>query len=341
MSLKSVYNKLDNLETGISAAMVGTTAERLETVVTTMGGALPPLLPGYRIKILDGNHLAATEHRIKELRTIRAGALPGQALVVLDPSLMLVTDVVLCEDGHAQERSLLGQILEIVRAKDVWIDDRNFCTTGFLFGIARREAFFVVRQHAATLHWEFTGKKRACGRIETGKVFEQTVRLTNPDTGEILFARRITVVLDKPTRDGDGEIHILTNLPKKAARARATASKIPVILAVLDGNLVYSCNVYYWHSFNNHPNYGCKSLEYSQNFRSITVSGLPYLMKKPHFDAVALRPGRRRSQICTASAGPSRPRSKNWRRRSMARSTRWATPRRRCSLSAWRWCRTT
>ena len=223
VSLKSVYNKLDNLETGISAAMVGTTAERLETVVTTMGGALPPLLPGYRIKILDGNHLAATEHRIKELRTIRAGALPGQALVVLDPSLMLVTDVVLCEDGHAQERSLLGQILEIVRAKDVWIDDRNFCTTGFLFGIARREACFVVRQHAATLHWEFTGKKRACGRIETGKVFEQTVRLTNPDTGEVLFARRITVVLDKPTRDGDGEIHILTNLPKKAARAKTVA----------------------------------------------------------------------------------------------------------------------
>ena len=71
-------------------------------------------------------------------------------------------------------------------------------------------------------------------------------------------------------------------------KPRATASKIPVILAVLDGNLVYSYNVYYWHSFNNHPNYGCKSLEYSQNFRSITVSGLPYLMKNPHFDAVAL-----------------------------------------------------
>ena len=72
--------------------------------------------------------------------------------------------------------------------------------------------------------------------------------------------------------------------------ARATASKIPVILAVLDGNLVCSYNVYYWHIFNNHPNYGCKSLEYSQNFRSITVSGLPYLMKNPHFDAVALVP---------------------------------------------------
>ena len=71
---------------------------------------------------------------------------------------------------------------------------------------------------------------------------------------------------------------------------RATASKIPVILAVLDGNLVCSYNVYYWHIFNNHPNYGCKRLEYSQNFRSITVSGLPYPMKNPHFDAVALTP---------------------------------------------------
>ena len=223
MAIKSVYNKLDNLEPVLSAALVGTTAERMETIVTTMVAALPPLLPGYRVRILDGNHLAATEHRIKELRHDAAGALPGQALVVLDPSLMLVTDVILCEDGHAQERSLLDQVLELVRAKDVWIDDRNFCTTSFLFGIARREAFFVVRQHASTLHWEFTGKKRACGRIETGKVFEQTVRLSNPDTGEILFARRITVALDKPTRDGDGEIHILTNLPKKVARAKTVA----------------------------------------------------------------------------------------------------------------------
>ena len=223
VSLKSVYNKLDNLETGISAAMVGTTAERLETVVTTIGGALPhccrAIASRFSTEIISLPRSTASRSCARSC----AGALPGQALVVLDPSLMLVTDVVLCEDGHAQERSLLGQILEFVRAKDVWIDDRNFCTTGFLFGIARRAAFFVVRQHASTLYWEFTGKKRACGRIETGKVFEQTVRLTNPDTGEVLFVRRITVVLDKPTRDGDGEIHILTNLPKNAARAKTVA----------------------------------------------------------------------------------------------------------------------
>jgi len=222
-TVQAVYGKLDRTEPALSAALVRAIATRLAPVIDAMGGARPPSLPGYHVRILDGNHLAGTEHRIKELRTIGAGALPGQALVVLDPRLMLATDVILCEDGHAQERSLLGQVLGLVRAQDLWIDDRNFCTTNFLFGIAGREAFFVVRQHAATLHWEFVGKRRACGRTDTGRVFEQTIRATN-DTGEVLILRRITVVLDKPTRDRETEIHLLTNLPAKDARAKVIAA---------------------------------------------------------------------------------------------------------------------
>src|SRR3954465_12201117 len=221
-TIQAVYGKLDRTEPALSAALVHATAARLAPVIDAMNGARPPLLPGYRVRILDGNHLAGTEHRIKELRTIGAGALPGQALVVLDPRLMLVTDVVLCEDGHAQERSLLGQVLEFVAEKDLWIADRNFCTTDFLFGIARRDGFFVIRQHASTLHWEFVGKRRACGRIETGKVFEQTIRATD-DAGEILFLRRVTVLLDQPTRDGDTAIHLLTKVPAKDARAKVIA----------------------------------------------------------------------------------------------------------------------
>ncbi len=222
VSVKAVYDKLDRVEPAISAALVGTTARRLEPVIDAMDGACSPLLPGYRVKILDGNHLASTEHRIQELRTLRAGALPGQALVVLDPRLMLVTDVVLCEDGHAQERSLLESVLPLVDAKDVWVDDRNFCTTSFLFGIAARQAFFVTRQHASTLRWEFVGKRRHRGRTETGEVYEQTIRASG-DSGEILVLRRITVVLDQPTRDGDREIHLLTNLPRRDAPARVIA----------------------------------------------------------------------------------------------------------------------
>ena len=221
-TIDAVYDKLDGTEPALSAALVHSTAARLAPVIDAMEGARPDWLPGYRARILDGNHLPGTEHRIKELRTIRAGALPGHALVVLDPRLMLATDVVLCEDGHAQERSLLDQVLAIVAAKDLWIADRNFCTTDFLFGIARRGGSFVIRQHASTLHWEFVGKRRACGRVDTGKVFEQTLRATD-DAGEVLFLRRVTVLLDQPTRDGETELHLLTNVPVKDARAKVIA----------------------------------------------------------------------------------------------------------------------
>lgn len=221
-TVDAVYDKLDGAETAVSAALVHTVAARLAPVIDAMGGARPDWLSGYRTRILDGNHLPGSEHRIKELRTMRAAALPGHALVVLDPRLMSATDVVPCEDGHAQERSLLDQIVAMVAAKDLWVADRNFCTTDFLFGIAGRGGFFAIRQHASTLHWTFVGKRRACGRIETGKVVEQTIRAANK-ADEILILRRITVLLDQPTRDGETELHILTNVPAKDARANVVA----------------------------------------------------------------------------------------------------------------------
>jgi hypothetical protein len=75
---------------------------------------------------------------------------------------VLITDVVLCEDGHAQERSMTQDILEMVRPNDLWIKDRNFCTTGFLFGIASRGGFFVTRQHGSTLRCENQKRERLC-----------------------------------------------------------------------------------------------------------------------------------------------------------------------------------
>jgi hypothetical protein len=93
------------------------------------------VLEGYRVKILDGNHLAATERRLAVLRSINSAPLPGHALVILDPALMLAIDVFACEDGHAQERTLLSRVLATVVSGDLWMADRNFCTLGFLFGL--------------------------------------------------------------------------------------------------------------------------------------------------------------------------------------------------------------
>ncbi|MBV8609503.1 MAG: hypothetical protein JO034_18860, partial [Singulisphaera sp.] len=47
-------------------------------------------------------------------------------------------------------------------------------------------------------------------------------RLSNAD-GACLWARRVTVELDRPTRDGDREIPILTSLPAGVADAITVA----------------------------------------------------------------------------------------------------------------------
>lgn len=219
VSITSVYNKLNGVEPEMSAALVRDSAAQLGPIIRQLGGTAAALLPGFRVRILDGNHLAGTEHRLKELRTMRAAALPGQALVVLDPELGLVVDLVPCEDGHAQERALLGEVLATVQPGDLWLGDRNFCTTGFLFGIVERGGFFLIRQHASTLRWKLLGRRKRCGKTASGTIYEQAVELSNPATGATLRVRRITVALEKPTRDGETEIHILTNVPALAADA--------------------------------------------------------------------------------------------------------------------------
>jgi hypothetical protein len=148
VSLTAVYDKLDGIEGDVSAALVQHTAVRLGPVVNHVGGELPPTLEGYRVRIIDGNHFSATDRRLAVLRESKAGPLPAQALVVLEPDLMLATHMIPCEDAHAQERSLLGHVLALVEARDFWIADRNFCTFGFLHEIQQRGAFFAVRHHA-------------------------------------------------------------------------------------------------------------------------------------------------------------------------------------------------
>ena len=87
------------------------------------------------MRVLDGNHLGASEKRLNALRGFRGAALPGQALVVYAPELDLIVDMLLAEDAHAQERALMGPVLEQVRKGELWLADRNFSTTGILFAI--------------------------------------------------------------------------------------------------------------------------------------------------------------------------------------------------------------
>jgi len=221
VSVASIYNKLNGIEVKTSAALVRYASKEMKEVIEKIGGARPSLLPGFKVKILDGNCIEATEHRIFELRSMAAGALPGKSLVVLDPSLRMPTDVFPCEDGHAQERSLLSDVLRTVEARDLWVADRNFCTRDFLLGIQQREAFYVIREHKG-LSWKPLAKEEYIGAIETGKVFEQYVLITD-EAGNEHKIRRIHVRLKTPTRDKETDIYILSNLSKRAANAKVIA----------------------------------------------------------------------------------------------------------------------
>ena len=216
VSVTSLYNKLNAMKTETSAALVRYVAQESAAIIGEMKAQLPALLPGYRTKLLDGNCIEASHHRLKVLRDTKAGALPGKSLVVFDPQWELAIDVFACEDGHAQERSLLDKVLLTVMHKDLWIADRNFCTQDFLFGI-HENGGVVIREHQQMPVVELDDPV-FFGSSETGEVFEQSVMLKSA-TGVEYLARRIIVKLKNKTRNADEEIRILTHLEKDAAEA--------------------------------------------------------------------------------------------------------------------------
>jgi IS4 transposase len=218
VTAKALYDKLQRMETNISRQVVRETAGPMGEIIRKTGGLLPELVRGYRVKILDGNHLRRTQRRLGELRELNAAPLPGHCAVILDPQLKLAIDVIPCEDAHAQERTLLPQILRTVERRDLWVADRNFCTRAFLLGIKHRYAYFAIRQHAQLPH-VLLGKRKLIGESETGLVYEQRMRVCDAQ-GNRMTIRRVTVKLNKPTRDGETEIHILTNLPQRIGALR-------------------------------------------------------------------------------------------------------------------------
>ena len=103
-SFQAVYAKLGRMNPNATAALVRFSAERLQQLTDLLPAASEDV-PGYRLRILDGNVLAGTDHRLKPLRKLINACLPGKSLVVYEPASGLVTDLVLCEDAYTQERA--------------------------------------------------------------------------------------------------------------------------------------------------------------------------------------------------------------------------------------------
>lgn len=223
VALNSVYEKLKRVEPETSRKLVQACYHQVVQVRRELGGVAQHDVPGYTTRILDGNHLSKTEHRLEETRDMQAAPLPGKSLVVFDPRFDAVADVFAIEDGHAQERSALDDVIETLERRQLWIADRNFCTLKFLYAIAAKCGAFVIRQHGQ-VHGTEQGQLKRIGETETGIVYEHRLELPAYD-GEIMTVRRIVVHLFEATRDGDFEMVLLTNLPLQDAAA-VTVSEV-------------------------------------------------------------------------------------------------------------------
>ena len=213
MTVASLYNKVNGLEVGISKGTVHDTALAMQAIIEALPNRPQSQVAGLRLRTLDGNFLAGTDHRLDCLRGYGAAALPGMSLVVRDDATGLLTDLIPCEDAYKSERALYPDVLALVMPNDLWLADRNFCTIDYLGGISERKAFFLIRHHAGT-KLQLVGKEKACGSNSSGKISEQQVRVG------WLACRCILVRLNKPLRDGSTELRILTNVSAKRLSAK-------------------------------------------------------------------------------------------------------------------------
>ena len=209
-SLQAFYTKLGRVDPRFSAGLVRRTA-------AAIAGLLSPTRrgqrPAYAVKILDGTMPDGSEHRLGVLRQLRAAGLPGKAVVVYDLATGLCERAALAEDAYTAEQPLAERLLEEARPGELYVGDRGFCTVRLLGRILDREAAFVIRELAYDMVYEREEPARPRGRCSTGAVDEAEVRLTCRERDCAWTLRRIHVRLDEPTRKGDREIRLLTNLP--------------------------------------------------------------------------------------------------------------------------------
>jgi IS4 transposase len=209
VSMTALYDKIKRTEPAILQALVRGSAERLRPVTAVWDGDVS--LPGWQLRVLDGNHLPASEKRLGPLRGYRGAALPGQALVVYDPDCGLVTDILPCEDAHQSERAVVAALLESAQPGQLWMADRHFCTRTVLLAWEAAQASFLVREHGCHPRLAAEGEWRACGRTETGVVREQRIEVADAAAAW----RRIELILDTPTEAGERVIRLWTNLPER------------------------------------------------------------------------------------------------------------------------------
>ena len=84
------------------------------------------------------------QEAIEKIDAIGDAPLPGHTVAVLNPHLELVEDLIVCRDGHANQKPLYIQLLDQVRRGQCWIGDPQRAAATDFAALARQRGYDVT-----------------------------------------------------------------------------------------------------------------------------------------------------------------------------------------------------
>ncbi len=206
VTLAALYDKVSRTEPALLRALVTGSAERLAPTIKELGCSA--ILPGWQLRIVDGNHLPSTEKRLGALRRERGAARPGFSVVVYDPDRDQIVDLQPCEDAYASERVSVLPLLACATKGQLWMADRLYCTLPVMQACEEAGASFIIRQQSKHPRLIEEGGWQESVAIESGTVREQIIELKGGHRW-----RRVELNLQAPTDSGDTVMWFWSNLP--------------------------------------------------------------------------------------------------------------------------------
>ncbi|WP_454866387.1 IS4 family transposase [Pseudomonas umsongensis] len=207
VSLAALYDKVSRTEPALLRALVTGSAQRLAPTIEELGCSA--ILPGWQLRVVDGNHLPSSEKRLDALRRERGAARPGFSVVVYDPDLDQVVDLQPCEDAYASERVGVLPLLENASAGQLWMADRLYCTLPVMEACEDAGAAFIVREPSKHPRLLQEGDWQELVAVATGSVREQIIEVKGGRQW-----RRVELNLQKATESGDTTLLFWSNLPE-------------------------------------------------------------------------------------------------------------------------------
>ncbi len=217
VSVSALYQKLQGAEPAVCEALVSRPATLAAQLITQFGAGRPEPVPGYRLRIADGNVLGRSERRLKELRGSGVAALPGQTVALFDHATGLIREVITCEDGHTNERKLIPQLIDRLEPDDLLVADRNYAMLDFFRDLTVKNVRFLIRHHGS-IKLDFQGEPiKVCSDTESTIAYQQVCLSDGQEYGAIVVQRKAK------TSDGDLTIILLTNLKLTKRLAKTLA----------------------------------------------------------------------------------------------------------------------